>query len=773
MSTMTRVGGLSALAIGLSLIGLAGAGAQVEPSTEPPSEATEPIDAGFGQQVEVALVLIEAVVVDRDGQHVRGLSREDFEVRESGRKVRILTFDEVELPTLGREPRPPREPAVADVSAPGPPSEGPEALETAEEPSEPPTVVSRAITDEDRRRTIVLLFDGYYNASALHLVQARRAAQKFVRKKMRPGDLAVAYELTPFLRAVTGASMDAEQIASELENVRYYGGESLGESITDSTVYGGYLGSKQQIEDRMKNSARFGAKQASIERRKYMEGLESLGEALEALPGRKVVLLFSGGMPLLLADEDMSSGGFDTNFRRVLRQYEKSRTSIYSMNIGEDPALVDASQRSTYRDTLDYLGFGSGYADDLGRGIGMGGGTSAAYNQLMAVLAHETGGRFFAGRNYTRALEAMDEDTQHYYLIGYEPLPWRGIARHRTIDIDVAGKGLRVHARRGRFRPSPDERAAVQAERTSPGSDTRRAAGSTPGSSASERRLSCSPIFFPGRTGKTLVSLVLRFDEPLASAASGQRAAALHVTSQVIARAEGTEVGRSDHGFDADFSSDALGKLERGVRLLEGLEVPPGTVELEARVRVEGLGGAANFEGSCHERFEVPAIDAAAFAISGLAHLADESTPPLIGDAFAAPPPGKQAEASSEDPFRLGNGYRVLPSGSSAIAPSEPTTIFFRVYGAEIDPATGFPRGLQVHYTLVPESGGAAILPPAEVGYFDAADATTGAFDMLVQLHLDLVEPGSYRLRVEATDGSEQRRASREWPLEVVTRPKS
>jgi len=56
--------------------------------------ATNPAVPKFGETVEVSIVNVEVFVTDRNGNRVRGLTRDDFEMRESGKKQEISNFAE-------------------------------------------------------------------------------------------------------------------------------------------------------------------------------------------------------------------------------------------------------------------------------------------------------------------------------------------------------------------------------------------------------------------------------------------------------------------------------------------------------------------------------------------------------------------------------------------------------------------------------------------------------------------------------------------------------
>ncbi|HUP43550.1 MAG TPA: hypothetical protein VM599_10105, partial [Thermoanaerobaculia bacterium] len=59
-----------------------------------PGEDRQPADA-FGETLSVEVVNVEVRVIDRKGRPITGLTREDFELFEDGRRVEIAHFYEV------------------------------------------------------------------------------------------------------------------------------------------------------------------------------------------------------------------------------------------------------------------------------------------------------------------------------------------------------------------------------------------------------------------------------------------------------------------------------------------------------------------------------------------------------------------------------------------------------------------------------------------------------------------------------------------------------
>ena len=93
-------------AVGL-LVATAFAAAQApasQPSPQvPPGQGAPPPEVTF--KVEVNYVEEDVRVVDRDGNFVRGLKQEDFQVLEDGKPQKVQTFGMVDIPlTRPRKP---------------------------------------------------------------------------------------------------------------------------------------------------------------------------------------------------------------------------------------------------------------------------------------------------------------------------------------------------------------------------------------------------------------------------------------------------------------------------------------------------------------------------------------------------------------------------------------------------------------------------------------------------------------------------------------------
>lgn len=147
--------------------------------------------------------------------------------------------------------------------------------------------------------------------------------------------------------------------------------------------------------------------------------------AFSSAPGRKIMLLLSGGWP----------GGEDP------RVSEAANLLGYSLY----PVDVSGLQASAVPLSAAYVGLAQA---DAGADYGF---ITSDWEQRVhwgfEALARETGGKASLNGLREAALERTLEDTEAYYWLGFSPT-WKADGRKHDIRLEVRGSGLRVRARR-------------------------------------------------------------------------------------------------------------------------------------------------------------------------------------------------------------------------------------------------------------------------------------------------------------------------------------
>ena len=364
-----------------------------------------------------ALVEVNAIVLDKQGQFATGLRAEDVLIFEDGKPRRIEQFYMVTHDPGG---------SVLSEHA--------------------------GATDYRAQRVFVIVFDEGHLAND-SLMRVKEGAAEFIRNRMGPDDVGGVFvnggtykgrltsdkaQLLAGVHAVKPAfdnrqallapfrefpripaERDATRIAEGArELVDELGIKACREDRTECELNGGL----QQVENLIQQKARLYVRQARILADRTAQNLQTVARGLSRLPGRKTVVFLSEGFYL----ED-SRGLIEA----IAAQAARGGSTIYSVDgrglIGAPSptadVLTNARGRSTAFDT----------ADDGPN-----------------ILTAGTGG--FMVRNIddmSRAFGMIVRDTSTYYVIGYQPSNSTMDGKYRRIEVKTKVAGLNVRARKG------------------------------------------------------------------------------------------------------------------------------------------------------------------------------------------------------------------------------------------------------------------------------------------------------------------------------------
>lgn len=409
------------------------------------------------------LVVIDAVVTDDRGRHVRDLTAEDFEVVQSGRRMEVRQSVYVETGPAGSEV------AAAPATSPAPIAPVPPAVQVRRTPA-----IGDAKVAPDARIIAVVVDD--LGLSFESTASTRRALTKFVDGQMRPGDLVA------ILRASTGAgalqqfTTDKRLLHAAIDRVRWTILSRSG--ITAFTPV-----SKPDATGAPSLS---GSGTAEADNENTMEGLRtallaagSLGaleyviRGVESLPGRKSVVFISEGMRLIERPKGFASAGSGRVYRaftRVMDRANRAGVVVYTM----DPRGLATGGLTAEDDP---------HPQSPPPGPGTGASLSAAAQEAvlqsasdrrvflldsqeaLVYIAEQTGGFAILNTNdLNLGFRRVLDDLAGYYLIGYEGEPDSVRAWDPgRVRVRVKRPGVRVRARKGLFGPSDVERPVESA----------------------------------------------------------------------------------------------------------------------------------------------------------------------------------------------------------------------------------------------------------------------------------------------------------------------
>lgn len=366
------------------------------------------------ESVGVSLVEVPVFVWDKHGAPVPNLDAADFKVYEDGREQKLDLFLVVDAPASAPSPVAP-ELAVGSASVPQ---------------------VSAANPHPGRRHFILLI--DLWNNSPVGLKRSRDAAIDFIDTKLREGDLASIWVISPIrgLTLRTNFTSDRPVLRSSVESIwrggipglRRDAAGLLGIAMSrgDSASAPGLEGIDASVADdvdahleRMRESER---REAEGKITTYFAELERLARSLSLMPGRKFCLLFSQGISggqlglkpssqIAAEAEDIATGDFPresslhpdllTRIDRITRLFSSADTQIFSIET-----------RGLYSDlNIDFVDRGNAAMN------------SSAWNSpVLSIFAEDTGGQYYKNMNdLKRPVADVAKKISAYYLLGYHP----------------------------------------------------------------------------------------------------------------------------------------------------------------------------------------------------------------------------------------------------------------------------------------------------------------------------------------------------------------
>jgi VWFA-related protein len=424
-------------ALGLILLG-------ATPQTPPESQQSPPPPSQPTFQTQVELVTVDVAVVDKKGQSVRGLTRDDFVVAENGAPQTLTSFEAVVVP------------------------EAPRAAETPRR-----TVVSTNVVPDNRRgRTFAVVFDDIH-LSPVQAQRARGAVVAFLEEGVAEGDVVTLVAtgggawwtsrmpegrdaLIAILKRLDGRYMPdpSPDRITEYEAMRIeefqdeqmawyvqrrfdsYGAVGQQKSSGGVRPADAQTSTPGMIPEVVRMRAREVHLLATSRNRITLQSMKRVIESLEGIKGRKSMVLVSQGFVYDVQNEQM---------KEVTLASRRHNVPIYFIDTRGLQGLPDAFTAAFGRpveaqDVVAVLA-------DLTREA-----------EGSEALALDTGGFVVKNSNdLTGGIRRVSNESRAYYLLGYNPTDLRRDGKFRRIEVKVRppkAKGLSVRARRGYYAPS-------------------------------------------------------------------------------------------------------------------------------------------------------------------------------------------------------------------------------------------------------------------------------------------------------------------------------
>jgi VWFA-related protein len=423
--------------LGLVLVGAA-------PQTPPGSPQAPPPGPQPTFQTEVELVTVDVAVVDKKGQSVRGLTRDDFIVTENDAPQTLTSFEAVVVPEI-----------------PGPSAVAPRRT----------VVSSNVVADNQRGRNFAVVFDDIHLSPA-QAQRARGAVAAFLQEGVGAGDLVTLVAtgggawwtarmpegrdaLIAILKRLDGRYVpdpSPDRITEyEAMRIEEYQDEQMAWYVKRRFDAYGAVGQEKDsrgvrpadavtsnpgmIPEVVRMRAREVHLLSTSRNRITLQVMQRVIESLAGIKGRKSMILVSQGF-------------------------------IYDVQVEGIKDVTLTSRRHNvpiyFIDTRGLQGLPDAFTAAFGRPI--------EAQDVVAVLADltreaegaeavalDTGGFVVKNSNdLSGGISRVSSESRAYYLLGYNPTDLRRDGKFRKIEVKVRppkAKGLSVRARRGYYAP--------------------------------------------------------------------------------------------------------------------------------------------------------------------------------------------------------------------------------------------------------------------------------------------------------------------------------
>jgi VWFA-related protein len=389
---------------------------------------------------QTILIQVPIVVTDKSGNHIHGLTKEDFRVLENGNEQKIATFEEIVTANT-------KLPAIA---------------------AKPGEFTNLALSDQQPRSVTVIALDTI-NTPFLDQANGRRELVKFLADNINSGQvLALMIMTSSGVRVVQNLTGDTEQLvqvlkkaSGELPAMQGLGqDEGLGQDAATNAAVGNIpdvslsatptttAGVQAQVNAFLTiGDALYAgyAQPKAVE--DTLNAFLGIAWSLSGVPGRKALIWATGGFPFEISSPAQLPGGYNSAlYERTMQALTAGQISVYPVDIR---GLVNNSVNGSAVSTAGFTAGGT-----TGRGTVQRGRDWVLQSTILTLdeFADMTGGKAYHDTNdLASSFKRAADDGSSYYLASYYLDTHNNNAGWRQIKVKVDKKDTEVRAREGFF----------------------------------------------------------------------------------------------------------------------------------------------------------------------------------------------------------------------------------------------------------------------------------------------------------------------------------
>jgi VWFA-related protein len=684
--------GVAAMA---TAIGVVFGGGVIAQQTNAPRPAAPPAQPLF--RASRNLILADVVVRDRNGNIVKGLTIDDFELFEDGsaQQIQTFAFEEIskDAPALSA-------PMLAGVTVNQPGATPPVAV--------PADAAPRPLTSDDTagRRLMVLVFDTS-SMEPEDVQKATDSAIKWVDEQMTTADLVAIASIGSDLQVLNDFTSDKDAVRSALH--AFNAAEGLAPSVDTNTVSTDAAANDLTASPDSTDTSTVDAGTQELDTFNNdvrLRALTALAEALTPIQQKKAFLYFSSGMQRNGSDNQIE-------LRKAINAAVRANVAIYPVDSRGLQAVVPgggASQAS--RGGVSAFS-GRGVADQFTR--------LGAQQETLQTLAGDTGGTAFTDSNdFGEAFAKVGKDISSYYILGFSSSNPNKDGRFRRLRVRVKGKtDYKIEARNGYYAErdyahtgKTDRETLLQEQLTAPLPVT-------------DVPVFVSAGWFRMAADRYYVPVSLAVPGTALPAATDKPAEKMTLDVAGFVRDErGAPVGRIRDTLTIPPTPE--GVAAKQVLYQTGMTLPPGTFSVKLVVRENVNGRMGSFETSIF----VPELKKAPVKVSSIVLSTQLKTP----------------TGKTQSPL-VRNGVELVPNLTHIVGHDQKLYVYYEVYDPTLENGAPQLRTSLVFYRGKVKVFETAVVERADI---DAADRKAALFQF--EVPAASLKPGLYTCQINIVD---------------------
>jgi VWFA-related protein len=438
----------------------------------PPSK-----DSGLVLHVTTRMVLVDAVVVDKEGHPVTGLRAEDFLVIEDGVRQRIASFSERNSKNTNPAPPPilpahvtTNRPAVTQANA----EDGTVAVLLLDGINTP--VQDQIYVKQQMLKFLARQYDANTRLAVIALTNQLTVLQNFTQNPLLLRSALDHYLAQTPAMARSGGQMETPSatVAASIVNLPAQAtggptGSGPDPGLPATLAAGG--SSASIFEDIAYMMDRFERESENFSRdtriSATLSALEQIARFMSGQSGRKVLLWFSTGFPFSVVGDSPSAMEAERDYgdqiRRTINLLNDAHVATYTIDAGGlvPSSLGDPSRSGRDSNGKVHLGI------DANRALSSESFQRFSTHDALETIARDTGGRYFGNANdLDHAIQLALKESSSYYMLGYYPGNKKWDGKFRNIKLQVNRAGTQLRYRRGYFAVNPADWRKGNGERT-------------------------------------------------------------------------------------------------------------------------------------------------------------------------------------------------------------------------------------------------------------------------------------------------------------------